>query len=134
MTDEQMDRIDGQFRQLHDRFGQIRQHMDQRFEHVDRRFEQVDRRFEQIDRRFEHADRRFEQTDGALQKLGVLFEDQQQKLKMIAEAIQIGRDVAAAENAAIRKSVAEQIAPIRALLENHEKQLTALASKIATRQ
>ena len=69
-----------------------------------------------------------------MQKLGVLFEDQQQKLELIAEAIQIGRDVAAAESAAIRKSVAEQIAPIRTLLENHEKQATALTSKIATRQ
>lgn len=152
MTDEQMDRIDGQFRQLHDRFGQIRQHMDQRFEHVDARFDRVDTRLDRIDTRFGRIDARFERIDArfgridtrfdrigarfdrvdarfdqvvaALQKLGVQFKAQQQKLDLIAEAIRIGRDLAATENAGLMKLIDEQIAPIRALLENHEKQAT----------
>ena len=146
MTDQQMAQINQQFEHVSQEFKQINrrfEHVGQEFtqinqrleqvnegfKNVNQRFDQMDQRFDQVDKRFGEVDERFELVGGELQRLGVQFEDQRQKLELIAETIQIGQDVTAAKLDELTESIAEQIDPLKALGENHEKRLNKLETR-----
>lgn len=129
MTDQQMEQITREFRELRQHMDRRFEHMDRRFEHVDRRFEHVDGRLGQFDKRLEGVDEQFGQLDLRLQKIEVQFEGHRIDLKLLAEQVRIGHGVTNAKLDGLKELLERQIDPLRTLAEDHEKRLKQLEGR-----
>ena len=71
------------------RFAEAADQNDRRFSRIDARFESIDARFESIDARFESIDTRFESLETQVRRAGVLIEDLDAKIRLVAEGVAV---------------------------------------------
>jgi predicted nuclease with TOPRIM domain len=82
---EKLNRLDAAVAQMDERLAR----MDERFERMDGRFDGMDERFERMDGRFDGMDERFEGIDGRFVGIDGRFAEQDRKLDLILEALNI---------------------------------------------
>jgi len=115
------ERIDERFGQVDERFGQI----DERFGQIDERFGQVDQRFAQVDQRFDRGEDRIDSLAADVQKLRVLGERSEERIKLVAEV--------QAHHGSVLDEIKEGMEPLKGLrplfeqvARDHEKRIAAL--------
>ena len=119
MTDKQMKAVNARFDEMRQQFGDMRE----QFKSIDRRFDAVDRRFDAVDRRLDGVDTRLNGLDEAVNRQGVLLENNTQELRLVAESVHTLQKVMNIKFDDLHERLDQRLVPLELAVKHHTERL-----------